>query len=169
MDRRHRHRYVFRSTWRLPAPPEVVYTTLAEVETYPSWWPQVRGGRRIDETSGEIICRSLLPYDLTFVITRVVEDPVKRVLRAHLKGDLNGTSQWSIGRHASGAVAVFDEDVTVGNGLLRAAGLAARPALRFNHDLMMRSGEKGLRRWLSALHDARGVEPAKFSIRPPCE
>jgi hypothetical protein len=44
---------------------------------------------------------------------------------------------------------VFDEDVTVGNSRLRAAGIAARPVLRFNHDLMMRSGEKGLRRWMS--------------------
>jgi hypothetical protein len=46
-------------------------------------------------------------------------------------------------------VAVFDEDVVVRKSLVRAAGLMARPALRFNHGLMMRSGEQGLRRHLA--------------------
>ena len=45
-------------------------------------------------------------------------------------------------------MAVFDEEVDVRKRLVRAAGRLARPALRFNHDLMMRAGEKGLRRKL---------------------
>lgn len=148
-------RYIFRSTWRFHATPDAVYSALADVEGYPAWWPQVRGGRRLDEVSGEIVCRSLLPYDLTFIAHRVIEDPVGRVLRATLSGDLNGTSEWRIGADGSSTTAVFDEDVTVGSGLIRAAGIAARPALRFNHDLMMRAGERGLRRHLA--HRARGV------------
>jgi hypothetical protein len=44
---------------------------------------------------------------------------------------------------------VFDEDVEVGKAAVRAAGRLARPALRFNHDRMMRSGERGLRRLLA--------------------
>lgn len=148
-------RFVFRSTWRLAAPADVVYAALADVEGYPGWWRQVRGGRRLDETSGEIVCRSLLPYDLTFVATRVVEDPAARVLRATLHGDLNGTSEWTITGVDGHSTAIFNEDVEVGSGLLRAAGFAARPALKFNHDLMMRSGERGLRR-----HLARRVGPA---------
>jgi len=142
-------RYVFRSTWRLDADADAVYAALADVEGYPTWWPQVRGGRRLDETSGEIVCRSLLPYDLSFTAHRVIEDPVTRVLRATLSGDLNGTSEWTITASRSGAVAVFDEDVTVGNGMIKAAGIAARPVLKFNHDLMMRAGERGLRRHLT--------------------
>jgi len=142
-------RYVFRSTWRLDAPADDVYAALADVEGYPTWWPQVRGGRRLDDKSGEIVCRSLLPYDLTFIATRVIEDPTTRVLRATLAGDLNGTSEWTISASGSGSVAVFDEDVSVGNGMIKAAGIAARPVLKFNHDLMMRAGERGLRRHLT--------------------
>ena len=141
-------RYVFRSQWRLPATPEEVYAMLADVETYPDWWPQVRRTRRIDAQSGEVVCRSLLPYDVKFVMHRDVEDPAGRVLRARLDGDLTGTSQWTISADGSGALAVFDEDVAVGKPMLRAAGRLLRPALRFNHDLMMRSGEKGLRAYL---------------------
>jgi hypothetical protein len=82
------------------------------------------------------------------VITRDLEDPVRRVLRGQLVGDLTGDSQWTITTDDGGSVAVFDENVSVGRGMLRAAGLIARPALKFNHALMMRSGEAGLRKRL---------------------
>jgi len=139
---------VFRSQWRLPATPRRVYGVLADVETYPAWWPQVRHARRLDDGSGELTCRSLLPYDVVFVMHRELEDSERFVLRARMEGDLNGTSQWTVTPDGDSTVAVFDEDVSVGNGLLRAASRALRPALRFNHDLMMRSGERGLRQYL---------------------
>jgi uncharacterized protein YndB with AHSA1/START domain len=141
--------YVFRSEWHLPAVPEVVYGVLSDVESYPRWWPQVRRTRRIDDLSGELTCRSLLPYDVVFRMHREVEDPDSRVLRARMEGDLSGTSQWTITPDGEGSVAVFDENVQVGKGMLRAAGRLLRPVLRFNHDLMMRAGEKGLRAHLS--------------------
>jgi hypothetical protein len=144
------NRYLFRSEWRISAPPDDVYAALADVATYPEWWHQVRAARWLDDRSGELTCRSLLPYDLRFVIERVVEDPVGRVLRGRLTGDLAGESQWTVTAADGHTVAVFDEDVAVGSGMLRAAGVVARPALKFNHALMMRSGEAGLRRRLQA-------------------
>lgn len=140
--------YVFRSVWRLPAAPERVYETLADVASYPRWWPQVRSTRRIDDVSGELTCRSLLPYDLTFVMRREIEDAQARVLRARMDGDLIGTSQWTVSADGDGSQAVFDEAVDVGIGSLRAAGRLFGPVLRLNHDHMMRSGEKGLRNHL---------------------
>jgi hypothetical protein len=91
----------------------------------------------------------MLPYDLTFVIQRDVEDPAGRVLRASMTGDLAGTSQWTVEADGEGTVAIFDEDVVVRRTLIRTAGLVARPALTFNHGLMMRSGERGLRSYLA--------------------
>jgi uncharacterized protein YndB with AHSA1/START domain len=143
-------RFRFRSEWRLPGAPRRVYDVLAEVETYPQWWPQVRRARRFDATSGELVCRSLLPYDLVFVIRQDLEDPDGLVLRAAMTGDLSGTSQWTVTADGDGSRAVFDEDVSVGSGLLGAAGRLFRPALKFNHDLMMRAGEKGLRAHLTS-------------------
>jgi uncharacterized protein YndB with AHSA1/START domain len=143
-------RFVFRSHWRLPAPPQRVYDVLADVEGYPAWWPQVRRATRIDDVSGELTCRSLLPYDLVFRMHQELRDAQNLVLRARMTGDLNGTSQWTITGDGAGATrATFDEDVSVGSGLVRAAGRLFRPALKFNHDLMMRAGEKGLRRHLT--------------------
>ena len=139
-------RYVFHTVWQLPAAPDDIYAVLRDVATYPDWWPQVRSVRQLDEVTGELCCRSLLPYDLVFVVTREVEDPVGRILQARQTGDLDGTSRWTIGADGT---ATFDEDVTVHKTLVRAAGVIARPALRFNHDRMMRDGERGLREYLS--------------------
>jgi hypothetical protein len=66
------HHYVFRTEWRIEAPADDVYAALADVAGYPEWWRQVRTARWIDDRSGELICRSLLHYDLTFVIEREV-------------------------------------------------------------------------------------------------
>ncbi|MEO8888057.1 MAG: SRPBCC family protein [Jatrophihabitantaceae bacterium] len=141
--------YVFQSVWQLAAPVQDVYAALVDVAAYPSWWPQVRSARWVGDSSGEIRCRSLLPYDLVFVVHREIEDADGGVLRARLEGDLSGSSQWTIRAEGGGSVAVFDEDVVVGKAAVRLAGRLARPALRFNHDLMMRAGERGLRKQLS--------------------
>ena len=142
------HRYVFHTEWHLTASPDDVYTALHDVASYPQWWPQVRSVRAVDEVTGELRCRSMLPYDLVFVVSREVEDPSARVLAARQTGDLEGTSRWTIAADGDGTVATFDEDVVVRKALVRAAGVIARPALRFNHDRMMHDGERGLRRYL---------------------
>lgn len=142
--------YVFTTQWHVSAPPRAVFEALRDVERYPQWWPQVVAVRRVDDTSGELRCRSLLPYDLVFVLHHEIEDAATGVLRARLDGDLAGTSQWTVRADGTGTVAVFDEEVDVRKRLVRAAGPVVRPALRFNHDLMMRAGEKGLRNRLTA-------------------
>jgi uncharacterized protein YndB with AHSA1/START domain len=144
------NRYAFRTQWRIAASPDRVYAALADVSTYPQWWPEVRETEQLTETSGRVRCRSLLPYDLVMVLTREVEDPVERVLRAHLDGDLIGTSEWRVRADGDGSLATFDEDVAVGKAAVRMAGRLARPILTYNHDRMMRSGERGLRRRLGA-------------------
>jgi hypothetical protein len=110
----------------------------------------VRETVQLSQTSGQLRCRSLLPYDLVMVLAREIEDPVARVLRARLDGDLRGSSQWTVSADGDGTLAVFDEDVVVAKSAVRLAGRLARPVLTFNHDRMMRSGERGLRRHLGA-------------------
>ena len=138
-------RYVFHSEWRLARGPDEVYAALRDVASYPRWWPQVLRVRRLSDTSGEVRCRSLLPYELAFVISREIEDPHARVLSARQSGDLDGTSRWTV---RDDGTAVFDENVVVRKALVRVAGRLARPALRLNHALMMRDGERGLRDYL---------------------
>lgn len=145
-----RHFYVFCSDWTVPVPPPAVFATLAKLDEYPQWWPQVRSTRPIDDDTCEIEVRSHLPYSLRMTAHHSRRDPSAGVLEARLTGDLVGTSRWTMTAtpDGRGTHLQFGEEVEVHRPLLRRLSFA-RPAFRANHTLMMRSGERGLRRHLA--------------------
>ena len=144
------HRYRFLSVWDLPAPPARVYGVLADPRTYPAWWPEIREVRQLDEHSGVMRFRSLLPFELAVVAHETRQDPAAGVLEARLTGDLDGLTRWTVtGRGDGTAVAVFFEDVRVRKPLLRRLAVPGRPAFRANHALMMLHGRAGLAHYLS--------------------
>ena len=142
--------FTFHHEWSFAAPQEVVLASLADIEGYPRWWPQVRSVGRLDERSGRARIRSALPLTLHLVLTREIEDHARGRLRVRLDGDLEGWAQWSVDSdpQGGGACATFDQDVRVAARWSRAATLS--PAvLRANHAWMMRQGRRGLARSLS--------------------
>ena len=148
------HRYRFRSIWPADASPEDAYRALREVADYPAWWPEVRTATRVDASTYDLVCRSLLPYDLAFRTVRSREDPRSRVLEARMTGDIEGFSRWTITASGRGATLVFEEEVEARKALLRRVGAVARPAFVANHALMMRHGRAGLRAYLAGLRRA---------------
>jgi hypothetical protein len=145
-------RYKFRSTWHVNASPEDVYAVLERVSDYPLWWPQVRRVRPLDNDTYELVCRSVLPYELRFTTEQAVRDPVQRVLEARMSGDLEGFSRWTLSGDSDETTATFDEQVVATKPLLRRLELVARPAFTANHSRMMRDGERGLRTYLAGFH-----------------
>ncbi|MFE5920526.1 SRPBCC family protein [Streptomyces sp. NPDC002285] len=145
--------YRFRTLWALPAAPDTVCEALEQAEHYPRWWPQVREVNRIDDTSGVITIRSVLPYDLTFTAREVRRDRGAGVLEIAMSGDLDGWACWTVtvAGDGSGTLARYDQVVDVNKLLLRRLAVPGRPLFRANHWLMMRSGRRGL-----AAHLARG-------------
>jgi hypothetical protein len=141
--------YKFRSQWRLDAAPSEVFGVLADLETYPSWWPEIRLVEVITPESSRITARSLLPYDLAFVTRQSRRDFDGLVLEASMTGDLEGFSRWTLRADGAGTSAVFDEEVITRKPLLRRLAAVARPAFRANHTLMMRHGEQGLRTYVA--------------------
>ena len=141
--------YRFDNLWHLRAPRGQVYAALAEVEEYRRWWPQVREIQRIDEGSGRVQIRSLLPYTLDLVLARAVEDEARGILRVDIDGDLQGWCAWRLIASGSVTRALFSQEVNVSVPMLQRAPFAIRPLLRGNHAYMMRSGERGLRRYLT--------------------
>lgn len=139
----------FHHVWSLDASAAAVYAVLADADRYPAWWPQVRSTERIDEESGRVVVRSVLPYTLRFVVRREVEDPERGLLRIAVAGDLEGWCQWQVGDAASGAEVVFDQEAVMTPRLLaRAAGVTA-PLVHANHAWMMRGARRGLTAYLS--------------------
>ncbi len=143
------HAYSFRSVWTPGAAAADVYLALAHLADYPAWWPEIKEVRPLGEDEYELRCRSLLPYDLVFTTHQTRRDPAARVLEAHLDGDLEGFSRWTVQELPGGARATFEEEVVANKALLRKLDPLGRPAFRANHTLMMRHGERGLRTYLA--------------------
>ncbi|POX45978.1 polyketide cyclase [Streptomyces sp. Ru71] len=143
--------YRFLSLWPLPAPPAAVYSALERVEDYPRWWPQVRSVTRLDDTTGLITIRSLLPYAITFAAREVRRDPAAGVLHSELSGDVDGWARWTVTAGGPGTLARYEQVVEVNKPLLRRLAVPGRPLFRANHRLMMRSGRRGLVAYLGAV------------------
>ena len=141
--------YRFTSYWRVRATPEEAYAALHDLASYPTWWPEVKEANRVDDKTFSLRCRSFLPYDLIFETAQAAEDPEAGILEASMTGDLEGFSRWTIRSGPEGSVMRFDEEVTTNKKSLNVLAPIARPAFKANHTLMMRSGERGLRRHLT--------------------
>ncbi|GAA3995247.1 SRPBCC family protein [Streptomyces marokkonensis] len=136
--------YRFRSLWALPEPAPAVYRALERIEDYPRWWPQVRQVTRLDDTSGIVRFRSLLPYDLTATLRAGRRDAGTGVLEVAMTGDMEGWARWTVTPRGTGALVRYDQEVDVRKPLLRRLAVPGRPLFRANHRLMMRAGRRGL-------------------------
>lgn len=158
MPRMSLNHYRFHSVWGFEISPRVAFEALEDLGAYPKWWPEVREARRLDEDRYWVRCRSLLPYDLVFEMSRSRVDADAGILEADMKGDLDGTSRWTIEATGAGIRLIFDEDVVVTKGALRKLALVARPAFAANHSLMMRNGRRGLDAYLAGFDRGRAQE-----------
>lgn len=140
--------YRFRSRWHVEGDRDAVFDALADLPSYPRWWPQVRVVEPVDEQNASVVARSFLPYALRFTLTRETEDRETGVLQVRIGGDLDGWARLTLGAGHRGCMLLYEQRVIVTRRLLRAAAPFARPAFRWNHSLMMRSGERGLAAYL---------------------
>lgn len=139
----------FRRDWIVAASPDAVYAVCADIDAYPTWWPEIRSIQRIDADSGVAVIRSVLPYRLHLRMTREVDDPVERRLRTGLAGDLTGWAEFHIEPAAAGRSAVaYRQEVEVTVPVFGRVAPLLGPILRANHAAMMRSCERGLARAL---------------------
>jgi polyketide cyclase/dehydrase/lipid transport protein len=150
-------RYRFRNRWRVPALPRDVYAALARPADYPSWWPQFREVRMIDERHYWMVVRSFLPYSIAYVLTSEIADPAVGLLQAKVDGDIVGRIRWQIDPGGAGSVVRFEEKVRTQADLWTLLTPLGRLAVDANHRLMMRDGLVGLKAFLAAR--AVGVGP----------
>ncbi|MGW6936101.1 SRPBCC family protein [Lentzea sp. NPDC054927] len=149
------NRYRFRSVWHVDACPDDVYEVLSDIANYPLWWHEIRKATKIDDETGELRCRSFLPFDLVVQVKHSIRNQQAGLLRATLSGDLEGYASWEITGRDGGTDLMFDQEVVVNKALLRRLVLIAKPFFRGNHDLMMRGGFKGLKQVLEAKSASR--------------
>jgi hypothetical protein len=143
------HRYRFSNVWPGRADAGEVLKALVDVGSYPSWWTDVREVRQVDEDSGYARCRAVLPYALNLRLRRVEEDPENGRLRGDIGGDLVGGVGAVVSGHGEWTVVRISQEVTLAKEPLSWFEPLLRPVLRANHAVMMRRGQRGLRRLLA--------------------
>ncbi|HWC11923.1 MAG TPA: SRPBCC family protein [Acidimicrobiales bacterium] len=141
--------YVFQSVWSVDAPFDDVCSVLADPESYPDWWPEIRSVEALGDGRFQMVARSLLPYELRFVSEERPERSGRGVIDAALSGDLEGFARWTVTEVPGGCRLVYDQEVKTHKRLLDLLAPVARPAFRANHALKMRHGQAGLRTFLA--------------------
>jgi len=124
---------------------EDAFDILADLPSYPAWWPEIRSVRALEEDRATVSIRSLLPYTLRLELERTVRDRANGILAVGMSGDLTGWDRWTLRGDGDVTIVEFAEVATLERPWLRRLGAVGRPAFIANHALMMRSCRRGLR------------------------
>lgn len=148
--------YAFVTRWRFDAPIERVWEAIRDADRWPSWWRSVVSVEAVAPGDaagvGEVrrfTWRGRLPYTLTFDMrTTRVEPPT--ALDGSASGELEGEGRWRLASDDGGTFVRYDWNVRATKPWMRLLAPVARPLFAWNHDAVMKDGERGLRRLLGA-------------------
>jgi hypothetical protein len=143
--------------WRLDAELVRVWERLCDSDSWPSWWPSVakvellRPGRDPDGVGAirRLHWKTALPYDLVFDVEMIAIEPMRRI-EGRAFGELDGVGIWTLHREAGATIIRYDWQVDVTKPWMRRLAPILRPVFAWNHKVVMRRGEAGLAKRLSA-------------------
>ncbi|UCC60820.1 MAG: SRPBCC family protein [Dehalococcoidia bacterium] len=140
--------YHFVTNWFFSAPKERVWEETANMESYPSWWKdlrkaEIRGPESRMQLGSVIDCevRGALPYSLRFTVeVTTYEPPDLMVIKS--SGDLVGEGRWILESRDDWTASTFYWDVGTTNRVLNLLGKLPflRKMLEKNHDDVMAKG-----------------------------
>ncbi|MGI8426418.1 MAG: SRPBCC family protein [Actinomycetota bacterium] len=143
--------YRFETVWKVEGPRDRVFGVLRDLPRYPQWWREVQEVVGNGNSGLKVTIRATLPYSLAFDMQQDVVDELGGILKAAMKGDLEGFSRWRIVEKGGDCLLTFQEEVRMNKPLLRWLAPIARPIFKINHFLMMKHGQEGLRRYLEKM------------------
>jgi uncharacterized membrane protein len=149
--------YEFVSVWNIGAPVEDVWGVINAIETWPEWWRGVLRVTELKAGDGEGVgavyrsaWKSALPYTLEFD-SEIVRIERLRSIEARAFGELEGRGMWQFESMAGFETRVrYDWRVSAAKRWMAYLSPIARPIFRWNHDVIMNWGEKGLKKRLAA-------------------
>ena len=140
--------YHFVTKWFFQAAPERVWEEAANMESYPSWWKdlrkaEIRGSEPALQSGSIVDCevRGALPYSLRFTVeVTTYQPPDLMVIKS--SGDLVGEGRWTLEARDDGTASTFYWDVGTTNRVLNLLGKLPflRKMLEKNHDDVMAKG-----------------------------
>ncbi len=147
--------FELQTDWEFEQPIERVWAKLSDVTAWPRWWPSVKRAQLVEAGTPDgvgakhrLVWTTALPYSLTFVTTALrVERP--HVLEAAADGDLRGIGKWTLRSTDRGTAVRYDWRVDVTECWMRTLAPVLRPVFKWNHDVVMERGRRGLLRELA--------------------
>jgi uncharacterized membrane protein len=148
--------YEFVTIWNLDAPVEKVWDAIKASGSWPEWWKGVI--RVVELKPGDAdglgavhrsTWKSALPYTLEFdsEVTRIER---LKVIEARAFGELEGLGLWQFESVPDDTTRVrYDWQVKATKPWMKYLSPVARPIFRWNHDVIMGWGEKGLQKRLA--------------------
>ena len=147
--------YSFLTTWILEAPRNDVWEAIYEIERWPEWWPGVRRVERLEQGGDGGIgalyrheWRSVIPYPVRFE-TRITRIELPDLIEAVADGELAGTGRWRFYGERETTV-TYEWDVRTTKSWMNLVAPVAGPVFRWNHNVVMHQGGKGLAALLGA-------------------
>ena len=147
--------YAFLTRWRIAAPVERVWEEIFHVERWTRWW---RGLLRVEELvpggADQVgrVCRltwkGWLPYYLV-VEMRTLRVQAPSLLESEARGALEGLGRWRISTGEGRTHVDYEWRVRTTERWMNRLSPLARPLFVWNHHVVMRRGEQGLRRWIA--------------------
>ncbi len=148
--------YEFVTVWRFDAPIEEVWKEIKNSETWSDWWRGVLKVEKLKDGDADGIgavhrstWKSALPYKLIFDSETVrVEKPNLIEVRAF--GELSGRGIWTLTAENENTTRMqYDWKVKTTKAWMNFLSPFAKPFFRWNHDVIMNWGGKGLAKKLN--------------------
>lgn len=148
--------YRLTTVWRIEAPVQRVYEAICRPARWPSWWWGVKDVVELEPGDDlgvgslqRYTWKGLFPYALTFNI-RVVRVKPLAALEGVANGDFEGTGRWHFSQEGSTTTVRYEWQVRTTKRWMNLLAPIASPLFKWNHNLIMREGGKGLARLLNA-------------------
>ncbi|HEX6916117.1 MAG TPA: SRPBCC family protein [Chitinophagaceae bacterium] len=149
-------KYYFITRWQIRAPVEDVWDAIYDSLSWPQWWKGVKAARSLEEGDErgingvrEYTWQSVLPYQLRFSSKLLEREDYKR-LHGVADGDLQGEGTWHFYEKDGVTYLQYDWKVSTNLKWMNRFSFLLKPLFRYNHDVVMKWGAKGLARKLNA-------------------
>lgn len=143
------------STWHTPGALEEVEATILDIDSWKQWWSGLEEGRVVAYNGGVVVggvvaCtwKSLVGYRLSMRLT-ITDYKPRQSIEFRSEGDLVGEGSWkfrSLGLTETAMDVTWNVATT--KDWMNIFGPVLRPLFVQNHNILMRKGESGLRKYV---------------------
>lgn len=148
--------YSFVTKWQIKAPIQAVWDAIYHSEEWPEWWKGVISVEEIRKNDSNGVngikyytWKSVLPYTLKFNM-QLLKCHQPKYLYGKAFGELQGEGTWLLEQKKDVTYVQYNWNVHTNKAWMNFFSFLLKPVFKYNHDVVMRWGAKGLSKRLNA-------------------